>query len=117
MIDDFSEYAIYIKPGAKDMRKQINSLSSISETEISEDVFSKKIFIFCNNSKTHLKILYRDRNGFCLWLKSLEKGRFPWQMSEHETNTIAYEELKMLLNAIDFFNAQKIKFFAGHIKK
>jgi transposase len=107
MIEDFSEFTIYIKPGATDMRKQINSLASLSETEISDDVFSKKLFIFCNSTKTHLKILYWDRNGFCLWLKRLEKGRFPWPMSEHETNTITYDELKMLLKGIDFFNAHK----------
>ena len=107
MFEDFTEYTIYIKPGATDMRKQINSLASLSETEISDDIFSKKLFLFCNHSKTHLKILYCDRNGFCLWLKRLEKGRFPWPMSEHETNTITFDELKMLLKGIDFFNAHK----------
>jgi transposase len=107
MIEDFSEFTIYIKAGATDMRKQINSLASISETEISDDVFSKKLFLFCNNAKTHLKILYWDRNGFCLWLKRLEKGRFPWPSTEYESDTIKYDELKMLLKGIDFFNAHK----------
>ena len=99
-------------PGATDMRKQINSLALLAETEISEDVYSKKLFLFCNRSKTHLKILYWDCNGFCLWHKRLENGRFPWPKNNFDRNTLNYDELKMLLKGIDFFNAHKnLKFY------
>jgi transposase len=77
MIEDFSEFIIFIKPGATDMRKQINSLASLSETEISDDIFSKKLFIFCNNTKTHLKILYWDRNGSASGLSGLRRVGSP----------------------------------------
>ena len=111
MIEDISKYSIYLKTGATDMRKQINGLAQLAETEITDDVFSKKVFLFCNQSRTHLKILYWNRNGFCLWLKRLEKGRFPWPSKDYERNEIRYEELKMLLSGIDFFNAhQELKF-------
>lgn len=111
MIENISTYSIYLKPGATDMRKQINGLAQLAETEITDDVFSKKLFLFSNGARTHLKILYWDKNGFCLWLKRLEKGRFPWPSKEFERNELSYEELKMLLGGIDFFNAhQELKF-------
>jgi len=41
MIEDFLECIIHIKPGVTDIRKHINGLALLSETEISDDVFSK----------------------------------------------------------------------------
>ncbi|MGX9366947.1 IS66 family insertion sequence element accessory protein TnpB [Desulfoplanes sp. PS50] len=33
------------------------------------DPFSVHLFVFCNKTMTIIKILYWDRNGFCLWQK------------------------------------------------
>ena len=76
MIVDFSKVRIYIKPGATDMRKQINGLSIIVEEELKMDIFRGNMYMFCNRNRRILKILYWDRNGFCLWLKRLEKDKF-----------------------------------------
>lgn len=89
------------------MRKQINGLAVLAENGMADDVFSKALFLFCNHSRTRLKILYWDRNGFCLWMKRLEKQRFPWPVTESECRRIGYDELKMLLAGIDFFNAHR----------
>ena len=32
------------------------------------------IFIFCSRDRKLLKILYWDRNGFCMWQKGLESS-------------------------------------------
>ena len=105
MINDFTQYTIYLMPGSTDMRKQINGLASIAENEMTADVFSQSLFLFCSRSRRHLKILYWDRNGFCLWVKRLEQHRFPWPKEESDRITIDYKELIMLLKGIDFFNA------------
>ena len=107
MINDFTQYNIYIMPGITDMRKQINGLAALAENEMTDDIFLQSLFLFCNRSRTHLKILYWDRNGFCLWVKRLEKCKFPWPQKESDYKSINYEELKMLLRGIDFFNAHK----------
>ncbi len=107
MLEDFTQYAIYLQPGSTDMRKQINGLAELAEHDMAKDVFTKALFLFCNGSRTRLKILYWDKNGFCLWMKRLEKQRFPWPHKESACSEIGHDELKMLLSGIDFFNAHK----------
>ncbi len=68
---------VFLAPGFTDMRKSINGLS-ILVAGLELDPFSGHMFVFCNRRQTMLKILYWDRNGFCLWHKRLEKHRFSW---------------------------------------
>jgi transposase len=107
MIIDWSKVKIMVKPGKTDFRKQINGLSVIIESELKLNVFSNYLFIFCSTNRSRLKILYWDRNGFCLWLKRLEKDKFPWPKNDIEAREITLEELKMLLDGINFFAAHK----------
>ena len=107
MIIDWDKINILIKPGSVDFRKQINGLTQIVENEIKVNVFSNYLFIFCSKNRRRLKILYWDKNGFCLWLKRLEKDRFPWPKNDTEARKLSFEELKMLLAGIDFFNSHK----------
>jgi transposase len=57
--------------------------------------------------RNRMKILYWDRNGFCMWFKRLEKDRFPWPRNEKEVKEISLKQLNMLLSGIDFWNAYK----------
>lgn len=107
MIVDWSKIRIFVKPGPTDMRKQINGLSIIVGEDLEKDPFEGDLFIFCNKKKRILKILYWDRNGFCLWLKRLEKDKFPWPMNRTETTEITGEQFSFLLQGIDFWNAHK----------
>jgi len=66
MVKDFTCYSINIMPGGTDMRKQINALSAAAENEMIKDIFAENLFLFCSHSRIQVKILYWDRNGFCL---------------------------------------------------
>lgn len=107
MIINWNEIKIFIKPRPTDMRKQINGLSIIVEEELERNPFSGNLYLFCNKKRKLMKILYWDRNGFCLWIKRLEQDLFPWPKNEIEVLEITREKLFMLLDGIDFFNTHK----------
>ncbi len=85
---NWSEIRIFIKPGVTDMRKQINGLSMLVEEELIKDPFNGSLYMFCNRDRKRLKIIYWDRNGFYLWLKRLEKDKFPLPMTEDECREV-----------------------------
>jgi transposase len=48
-----------------------------------------------------IKILYWDRNGFCLWQKRLERHRFVWPESQTQVLGLEGRELNWLLEGLD----------------
>lgn len=98
---------IFIKPGPTDMRKQINGLSVIVQEEMQQNPLSGHLYLFCSRNRRRLKIIYWDRNGFCLWLKRLEEDKFPWPMNDEECRELTSDQLEMLLGGINFFTAHK----------
>lgn len=103
MLIDFKEFRFFVKPGITDLRKAINGLTIHVQNEMKNDPFAKCLFLFCNRTRKNIKIVYWDKNGFCLWQKKLEKLKYPWSSTEQEAQEISYEELKLLLSGIDFF--------------
>jgi len=59
-----------------DMRKSINGLSVLVDDLLGMNPLNGQMFVFYNRHRDKIKILYWDRNGFCLWYKRLEKHRF-----------------------------------------
>jgi transposase len=88
------------------MRKAINGLSILVESQMELDPFSGHIFVFSNKRRNMIKILYWDENGFCLWQKRLEKHRFIWPESGTEVMELDQRQLKWLLEGLDISNVQ-----------
>jgi len=59
----------------------------------------------CNRGRDKIKLLCRERNGFIVGYKHLEKQRFRWPASR-ETLTLSGQELNGLLDGFDLFNNQ-----------
>jgi len=102
-----SQARIYVAIGDTDLRKSINGLSQLVAEDFAIDVFSGHLFAFCNRRRNIIKILFWDRNGFCLWLKRLEKDRFHWPESESEVVDIDSRQLSWLLAGLDIGKAHK----------
>ncbi len=92
--------SIYLVLGYTDMRKSIDSLSIRLSSVNSINMFDGSMFVFCNKKKTIVKILYYDRNGFCLFQKRLEKIRFDWPKSTNEIKKLKIRELRWLLDGL-----------------
>ena len=71
------------------------------------DPLSGALFLFCNRYRRIMKGLLWDRNGFWLVQKKLEANRFPWPESEDAARQITPEQLRMLLDGIDFWHAHQ----------
>ena len=99
---------VYLAVGATDMRKAINGLSMLVQQQMGKDPFGGHYFAFSNRRRTLVKVLYWDRNGFCLWQKRLEKHRFPWPRNDERARCeIDTEKLRLLLEGIDFWSAHQ----------
>jgi len=107
MILDLNKVKIYVRPGRTDMRKQIDGLAAIVQQSMKFNPFDGSLYLFAGKNNKRLKILYWDKNGFCLWQKRLEKDHFPWPKDETEARRITPQQLRMLLDGIDFWKAHQ----------
>ena len=92
---------IFLIPGTTDMRKGIDRLSTVVATLTSENIFGGAYFLFCSRNRTTIKILYWDRNGFCLWQKRLEKEKFWWPKDVQDVQNMKANQLRWLLDGLD----------------
>ena len=68
------------------------------------------LYVFFSRRSNRVRIVYWDRNGFALWSKRLEKGRFHARWSEDgQLGAQAMEaaELALLLEGIDLQGARR----------
>jgi transposase len=92
---------VYVAIGRVDMRKSIDGLSMVVSQQFSLDPFSGCLFAFSNRRRTVVKVLYWDRNGFCLWQKRLENERFRWPETRDDVLKISHRELRWLLDGLE----------------
>jgi transposase len=85
-----------------DMRKAINGLSEIVQSAQMGALMGPHLFVFTNRRRELMKVLYFDRSGFALWMKRLEKEKFPWP-KKHESSVVKLspEQFEWLLDGYD----------------
>lgn len=100
---------IFIATGHADMRKSMDGLSVLVQEVLQQNPLSGHLFVFTNRRGDKLKILYWDRNGFCLWYKRLEKNRFRLPTVPGEVYTVNATELGMILEGIDLTDQRRLE--------
>ena len=99
---------VYIAPGSTDLRKSIDGLSLLVESEFSLNPYEKALFVFCNKSMNRLKILHFDE-GFWIYYFRLENSRFKWPKNTDEALKVNKNELKWLLKGYEIRYKSKFK--------
>jgi transposase len=101
MLEDVSIDRVYLARGSTDLRKSIDGLAVLVKEGFDLDPFSPALFVFCNRERDKLKILHWEHNGFWLYYRRLERGRFQWPgETEASTMTITRRELRWLLDGL-----------------
>ena len=83
------------------MRKGILTLAQISEVKTGEKFLNGSLFIFCGKGRNNIKIVYWDRNGFCMWQKKLDKDKFWWPKDSSEVCKLDMHQLSWLLDGLN----------------
>ena len=93
-----------------DMRKSFDGLIALVVNQLSRDPLSGDLFVFLNRRKTHMKVLYFDGSGYCIWFKRLEQGQFNYR-GEYQGNTalLDWTKLRLLLVGLDIKNYRQYK--------
>ena len=95
--DHGSGVRIYLACGVTDMRKGFDSLAMLAQEVLKQNPFAGHLFAFRGRRGDLVKILYWDGQGFCLFAKRLEKGRFTWPATQVGAVTLSPAQLSMLL--------------------
>jgi transposase len=96
MLKDSMIDSVYLARGSTYMRKSIDGLAILVQLEFNLDPFSSSLFVFCNKQRNKLKILHWDTNGFWLYYRRLERGKFHWP--PHNTGSGPYKITRRQLN-------------------
>ena len=94
------ELRVWIYSEPIDMRKSIDGLSIIVSGQMGKNPCGPDVYVFHNRGLDKLKVLYWDKNGFCLWYKRLEKGRFCMPSMDQKTHPLTIEQLRWLLDGL-----------------
>lgn len=84
-----------------DFRCGVDRLAALARERVEEDPLTGHLFVFRNRQGNRLKVLYWDRNGWALWYKRLERGRFGWPDARGaESRTIPPEAFGLLVGGV-----------------
>ena len=107
---------IYVATIPVDMRKSFDGLAAIVKHSFQKNPLDGTFFVFVNRVCDRIKILYWDTDGYALWYKRLEQGRFRFPVALTETGVpvvhVTAAQLAMILEGIEPFTVKRQKRFA-----
>lgn len=104
MCPDAKVEKAYLYPKPVDFLKPIAGLAALIELDIKMTILDSAPFVFPKKSRNRVKILYWERNGFCLWFKRLEPKRFKRSPDvTGEVIVLTPQELNWLLDRLDLW--------------
>ncbi len=96
MIGPGTGVRVYLAGGTTDMRKGIAGLAALAQDVLRQKPTSGAVFAFRGRMGDRIKLLYWDGQGFCLYYKVLERGRFPWPSTQDSVARLTSAQLAML---------------------
>lgn len=99
---------VYLAAGYTDMRKGIDGLASIVQTQMNLDPFDSSLFLFCGRKASVIKGLLWEGDGFILLNKRLNSGKFQWPRTPEEVVQLTDQQLRWLLEGLNIYQKKAI---------
>ncbi|MBX9695665.1 MAG: IS66 family insertion sequence element accessory protein TnpB [Cyanobacteria bacterium] len=109
-----SSVRIFLCTKPADMRKSFDGLFALARMHFQEDPYSGALFIFHSSRGNFIKILWWDRDGFAIFAKRLEIGKFRFPEVRFVDGAYAPVEMErgdlmMLLEGIDTDSVKRLR--------
>jgi transposase len=101
---------LFVATQPVDGRKGADSLMVIVRDVFGHNPLSGHLFVFFSKRRERVRIVYWDRNGFAMWSKRLERGRYRFGLSSSgklEVSAIEAAELALILEGIELAGARR----------
>lgn len=96
---------IFVCTEPQDMRRGFDGLALAAWEHLEEDPQSGALFCFVNKRKNRMKVLWFDRNGYCILYKRLHRARF----SLPDKRTIDPKTLSWILRGVETSSRRSIR--------
>lgn len=86
------------------LRLSFDRLAGIVREELGGNPRGEAVFVFHNRRRTHLKILWHDGTGYCLFYKRLDRNRYRIPLAvpvDARSVNVSERELRIILEGIN----------------
>lgn len=96
---------------AVDGRKGVDSLAALVRSNFGHDPLSGHLFVFFSRRFDRVRVVYWDRNGFAMWTKRLEKGRYRFATTPGALGArpVEWSDFMLILEGIELAGATRRK--------
>jgi transposase len=101
MLNWSSGTRVFVATAPVDLRASFNRLFALTQAVLKEDPLSGHWFVFTNQERNRVKVLFWDGSGLWVCAKRLEQGRFSWPSSAQACARLRSEELLALLAGLE----------------
>jgi transposase len=92
---------VFVATAPVDLRASFNRLFALTQSILNQDPLSGHWFVFTNQERNRVKVLFWDGSGLWVCAQRLEKGRFSWPRGDESCASLRSEELVALLSGLE----------------
>jgi len=104
---------VYLACGYTDLRRGIDGLAGIVQTQFQLDPLQNALFLSCGRWKDRIKGLYWKGDGFVLLYKRLEDGSFQWPRTGDEARKVTAQQYWWLMEGLSVEQPKAHKAVSG----
>ena len=101
MLNWSSGTRVFVATAPVDLRASFNRLFALTQSVLQQDPLSGHWFVFTNQKRNRVKVLFWDGSGLWVCAKRLEQGRFSWPKAGESCARLRSEELLALLSGLE----------------